>query len=742
MNNFIFIFLIFFFQYFYSNEIDEKSEVPLDLTADELVYDKINNNITANGNVYVRQDVFFKGKRSERVLRSDKITYYVSQDKIVAEGNVWLYEPSNDVMFSDAITVKNKMKDGIANNLKVLMSDESKLSACSVQKFDKKNIFKKALYSPCKIYKGQKNPTWQIKAEEVVHDTENKTMKYKNARIEFLGFPVFYTPYFKHPDPSVKRKSGILFPSYGSTTDLGKYVALPYYIVIDKHQDLTITPFISSRQGVVLSAEYRKRFYNGNFYINGSATKTKKLHQTPKNNISLEKGSLEVAKVKSPKNERWHIFSGGNYHISDSKKIEWEIKRASDTTYLRRYPIIEKGSKLVQDKSLNSFFSYDDFQENSYFTTKSYLFQTDTPKTTPAILPFVRYNKYTEPLLGEGFASFDASALSIVREDNITEEVPKGFHRIALKSGFHLPNTTSGGHVLQLNMNLHTHAYVVQSYQRVNSKEKASFETLRVHPMVDGTWKFPLINDFDSNHGVLEPTASIHLSEKTDKNSIIPNEDSRIVEIDDTNIFGNRFTGIDRLESGKRGVFGFNYRHSWLSNQSAEIFLGQSRRLDKRSVIGKNDGEDEKSSDYVTRFYLQMNEYIEFQHRSSFFRKNLHPRYMETKTEIGPKKFKLGVIHTYINTFASEQNQTLSQVTTNVNWNVYESWHINASQTKNLKDKSGGTLSNRIAFIFQNDCFAADLTFYQNSFKDRDIAPDKGFLFKITFKNIGTFNVA
>ena len=59
MNNFIFIFLIFFFQYFYSNEIDEKSEVPLDLTADELVYDKINNNITANGNVYVRQDVFF-----------------------------------------------------------------------------------------------------------------------------------------------------------------------------------------------------------------------------------------------------------------------------------------------------------------------------------------------------------------------------------------------------------------------------------------------------------------------------------------------------------------------------------------------------------------------------------------------------------------------------------------------------------------------------------------------------------
>ena len=66
----------------------------------------------------------------------------------------------------------------------------------------------------------------------------------------------------------------------------------------------------------------------------------------------------------------------------------------------------------------------------------------------------------------------------------------------------------------------------------------------------------------------------------------IPNEDSTIFELDDTNLFqSNRFNGIDRTDTGYRIVYGFN--NTLLFSQTKEhfFFLGQSCRLDGRQVV-------------------------------------------------------------------------------------------------------------------------------------------------------------
>jgi LPS-assembly protein len=717
-------------------------ENPLHISAMHLTFDQKKKRVTAKGSVYIQQDVISMGQKARRVLHADTLIYDIEKDTIIAKGNVWLHEPTKDVIFTDSLVLKDKMKRGISNNLKALMSDDSRLSACAVERIDHKHIFKHALYSPCKLYKNQKAPTWQLKATEVVHDREKQVMVYRHARLEFLGVPVFYTPYFVHPDPAVKRQSGFLFPTYGSTTDLGRYVAIPYYYTIDPTQDLTVTPLITSRQGAVLSAEYRKSFDKGQWTSSASATRTRKLPQKPKTDTLLEKGSLETRAVKTPSKDRWHFFMSGDYHISDSKRLSWDIKRASDTTYLRRYPIIEKGTKTTMDKTLNTSIVYEQFKEKNYFSTKAFVFQTDTPRTTPILLPLMRFVHQTPPKIGEGFFCFDARAASLVRDDHIRDEVSKGFHRFGLTSQFFLPFTSSSGHIFSADMKLHKNFYIVQSYARAKREKKSSTETLRVHPEGIFSWRFPLVKTFNEHHGTFEPIVSFHLSPKTHHNHHLPNEDSRIVELDDTNLFSSRFSGIDRLEEGQRVVGGAQYRHVWLPYQSVEIFLGQSRRLDHRAVLGKHDGEDHRASDYVTRFYLQMGEYVEFHNRSALFRKTLSPRYMETQAMVGPKKLKVGCTHTYISAMATEQNQTLSQLESTFEWNVHDSWFVRGSQTRNLKSKAGGALSNRAAIIFKNDCFTADFTVYKSSFKDRDIAPDKGFLFKLTFKNLGSLNVA
>ena len=45
-----------------------------------------------------------------------------------------------------------------------------------------------------------------------------RRITYQDAQFELFGVPVLYLPYFQHPDPSVKRKSGFLMPSVRSSS--------------------------------------------------------------------------------------------------------------------------------------------------------------------------------------------------------------------------------------------------------------------------------------------------------------------------------------------------------------------------------------------------------------------------------------------------------------------------------------------------------------------------------------------
>jgi LPS-assembly protein len=80
------------------------------------------------------------------------------------------------------------------------------------------------VYTPpvkvCKAHPEQA-PTWQLKSDKIIHDQERELVEYHHAWLEMWGWPIFYTPYFSHPDPAVKRKSGFLMPTYSHGRDLG-----------------------------------------------------------------------------------------------------------------------------------------------------------------------------------------------------------------------------------------------------------------------------------------------------------------------------------------------------------------------------------------------------------------------------------------------------------------------------------------------------------------------------------------
>ena len=97
-----------------------------------------------------------------------------------------------------------------------------------------------------------------IQAEKIKHDKIKKQLVYDNATLKIYDIPVLYFPKFFHPDPTVKRQSGLLKPEINNSDILGSSITLPYFKTISQNKDLTITPTWFDSKTLMSSFEYRK----------------------------------------------------------------------------------------------------------------------------------------------------------------------------------------------------------------------------------------------------------------------------------------------------------------------------------------------------------------------------------------------------------------------------------------------------------------------------------------------------
>lgn len=97
---------------------------------------------------------------------------------------------------------------------------------------------------------------WYIKAQEIEIDTAADVGVARHMRLEFLGVPLLYLPYFTFPI-SDERKSGFLFPELGYDSRLGAVLGTPYYWNIAPNYDATLTPRLLAQRGVQLQNQFR-----------------------------------------------------------------------------------------------------------------------------------------------------------------------------------------------------------------------------------------------------------------------------------------------------------------------------------------------------------------------------------------------------------------------------------------------------------------------------------------------------
>lgn len=116
---------------------------------------------------------------------------------------------------------------------------------------DKKRL-KDARYTTC--------PTgvddWYIKAKELALNDFTETGVGKNAYIEFKKVPILYTPWISF-SYSGQRKSGLLAPTFGTSSKTGLDVSVPYYWNIAPNMDATLTTREMSKRGIQLQGNFR-----------------------------------------------------------------------------------------------------------------------------------------------------------------------------------------------------------------------------------------------------------------------------------------------------------------------------------------------------------------------------------------------------------------------------------------------------------------------------------------------------
>ena len=154
------------------------------------------------------------------------------------------------------------MKEGIIKKLGVLLSDESRLVASSAQKNSKKykTVYKNISYSRCKNCENEKGTFWKLNAKKATHLEKSKVILYEDVYLEVLNLPLLYFPFFYHPDPTVKRKTGLLAPSFSQSNVFGVSYEQPLFLNLSPKSDLTLKTKLTQKEGILLKKTTEKTF--------------------------------------------------------------------------------------------------------------------------------------------------------------------------------------------------------------------------------------------------------------------------------------------------------------------------------------------------------------------------------------------------------------------------------------------------------------------------------------------------
>ena len=670
------------------------------LQADEMDYDVDAHVVTARGHVEIDSE--------GRILLAEQVVYDQIHDTTVASGHVSLTDEKGNVAFADHVTLTDKMRDGVLRSFAALIGKNGRLVAASATRSQGRFIeaFDGA-YTPCKICNqpGQRTPVWQVRADHVLYDQTRHRIVFHDAVFEFFDVPVFYSPYLREPDPSVRYASGLLTPDIGNSTSIGYFLRLPIYIALSPQNDATITPMVSTRGGEVLAGEYRERWENGGMWLQGS------IADNPDGGLSGKDNQFYSS-----------LFGSGRIPISTTWRAGFDAELTSNDTYLKRYDF----SQL--DRLVNDLF-VEGTGGRTRFAVTGYFFQglraTDNSGVIPFALPLVEFNFIpVDKWLGGQFR-FDVSSIALTR--NVGEDD----QRLTGEARMRWPTVLPGGQLLTFQMDARGDVYHVSDVLTPGSGDKF---ISRGVPYAALDWRWPFISSTGQGRAlIVEPIAQFVLQPYGGNPAGIPNEDSAAFELDENNILSfDQLPGNDLVESGPRANFGIHARAVFPSG-SLDAVLGQTYRLKPDPIFGTDSGQHGTSSDIVGRVSVKFLPYIDLTDRIDIDRDNGTVRRQEfyVTGEYGRSTLQVSYVQlpAELTTLGLGQRE---EINAQADVNFYQNWQAFGALRRDLL--AGQMLDTELGLGYEDECLGVSLAYRRKFTTDRDLPPSTSIILRFTLK--------
>jgi len=692
---------------------------PVEFTADRISYDKTGNIVTATGHVRALQ--------AGQTLYADRLVLNRNTDVVTATGHVVLIQPGGDTVFADQAVLTKGMKNAVMQGVSARMALNARMIANGARRYDGKiDELSKVVYSACDLCKTDPThpPLWQIRSYQATRDLPHKMIEYRDAELEMDGFPVFFTPYLTQPDPSVKRATGLLIPAIGSSSRLGLFAIVPYFIVINGDSDLTLTPIFATKQGPVLRAEYRRAFNDGQVAINASG--------------GNDRGSTGES-----------VFSSGVFDLNQDWRAGFDYNHASNATYLDDFNILPNASYLSSDVYLEGF------SAGSYARIDAQTFQglvtSVNQSELPIVTPHAQYHIIgPQDGLGGQF-SLDADSFNILRGAGADTR------RVSAIPGYSAPLTLPDGIIGTARIQLVAAAY---SASHLNSQpDYSSFDsaqTARAEPYGALFFRWPLIRQAQYGTQLIEPELQLVAAPNIGirQNPRIPNEDSLDLEFSDANLFDlNRYPGIDRLEGGSRVDYALHSAWYLPSGAYLDGLIGQSYRVHKDFDYLPDSGLEDNVSDIVARAIIAPTPLFNLTYRTRLSHDDLGARMIDATANAGNHTLLVSAGYLYANTdpyvlydLPPSTNVNLSppaayftprkEITMNIATN-FGAWSLGAGAARNIQTGQFDNANFNVGW--QNDCFGVSLAYFQRftSFNLDD--GSTAVILQFNFKTLGTF---
>ncbi|HTS93125.1 MAG TPA: LPS assembly protein LptD [Stellaceae bacterium] len=705
---------------------------PVLFVADEVQYDQELGIVVARGHVEISEE--------DQVLLADTVTYNQRTDTVTASGNVSLLQPTGDVLFGDFIELHDQMREGFIQNVRGLLSDHSRFAGNSARRSGgNRTEIRRGVYSPCDLCVDNPSapPAWQIKAERIVHDKEAKLVEYHDAFLEVDGVPIFWSPYLSSPDPSVRRQSGLLAPTIGLSSTLGAHLGVPYYWVIDPSRDMTIEPIVTTRAGGGVAAEYRQRFSDGHMELRGSGAYT-------------NRPTGPTGEFLSPIDAFRGNYAGqGEFDIDDTWRTLFDVNRASDQTYTRRFHFgssvgfdSQTGTLITNSSSfLVSNATAEGFTDRSYAVVDSYLFQSlraGTGDTTqPVVLPVGTYSWWSQPDGWGGRWSGGANALNIFQSNGTA------IRRVSTGAGWTVPFDGAIGDRFTFSTSIRADAYDTDNIGTPTAAlTPFTGVSGRIYPTAELEWRYPWVRRGNGYSQVIEPIVAAIVAPNGGNPAKIPNEDSTDFEFSDASLFiPNRFPGYDQVDPGQRVDYGLSGGFYGDNGGATRFLIGQSYRLQEHGPYPAGSGIPGRFSNVVGRVMVSPAPWLDFFYRFSLEPTDLTPERQEAGILAGPSSFRVNL--SFINLTKDPlvtENAARRQVSGTVITDLTRYWSLGIYGTQSVGSNSEN-LNAGIAATYHDECLAFTVTLSHSGTSDRDIKPGTSLLFTVTFKNLGQATV-